>query len=383
MSRLRTPLRARVRARSPGAARRDARRRRRGARRTGGRWSRSLAALGRAELRAALGEARRLIRENGVTYNVYGDPRGMRPAVGARPDPAADLAADEWARARGRRSRSARAARPRARRPLRAAAPAARRPAAARARVRATRASCAPCHGVRAARAAAACTSTPPTSRARPTAAGGCSATARRRRRARATRSRTGIVLSRALPEAFRECRVAAARRLLPRRCATRCARSRRSDRENPRIVLLTPGPVQRDLLRARLPRALPRLHARRGRRPHRARRARLPEDARRARAGRRDPAPPRRRLLRSARAARRLVARRRRAWCRRCAPATSRSRTRSAAGSSRSPALLRVPAGALPRAARRGARAAVGRDVVVRGAGRARLRASSTSTSW
>ena len=88
-------------------------------------------------------------------------------------------------------------------------------------------------------------------------------------------------------------------------RCATRCARSRPRNRDNPRIVLLTPGPVQRDLLRARLPRALPRLHAGRGRRPDRARRPRLPEDARRAAAGRRDPAPARRRLLRSAGAAR------------------------------------------------------------------------------
>ena len=79
------------------------------------------------------------------------------------------------------------------------------------------------------------------------------------------------------------------------------------------RIVLLTPGPVQRDLLRARAPRALSRLPAGRRQRPDGARRPRLPEDARRPAARARDLAPPGRRLLRPARAAHRLGARRRR----------------------------------------------------------------------
>ena len=81
--------------------------------------------------------------------------------------------------------------------------------------------------------------------------------------------------------------------------------------REPPKVVLLTPGSVQRDLLRARLPGALPRLHAGRRRRPHGARSTRLHQDARGPAAGRRHLPPARRRLLRSARAARRFVARR------------------------------------------------------------------------
>ena len=50
---------------------------------------RSIADLGESELVSRWQDARQLIRENGVTYNVYGDPRGMDAAVGARPDPAA------------------------------------------------------------------------------------------------------------------------------------------------------------------------------------------------------------------------------------------------------------------------------------------------------
>src|SRR5258707_5949416 len=37
----------------------------------------SLAALGPSELACRWAEVQDLIRENGVTYNVYGDPRGM------------------------------------------------------------------------------------------------------------------------------------------------------------------------------------------------------------------------------------------------------------------------------------------------------------------
>ena len=102
----------------------------------------------------------------------------------------------------------------------------------------------------------------------RPTARSGCSATAPRRRRARATRSRTGSSLSRTLPDVVPRLPRAAAGAVLPRRCARRSARCAPPTATNPRVVLLTPGPLQRDLLRARLPRALPRLHAGRGRRP-------------------------------------------------------------------------------------------------------------------
>ena len=173
------------------------------------------------------------------------------------------------------------------RRSLRAAAPAARRPAAARAGVRATRASCARATASRC-RDGASCTSTPSTSRARPTGAGGCSPTARRRRRAPATRSRTASSLSRTLPEAFRDCRVQRLAALLPRAARHAARVSRRATATNPRIVLLTPGPYNETYFEhAYLARYLG-FTLVEGARPHGARPARLPEDARRPRAGRR-----------------------------------------------------------------------------------------------
>ena len=45
--------------------------------RTGKAFSATLGGLGLGELTHRWEEARHLIRENGVTYNVYGDPRGM------------------------------------------------------------------------------------------------------------------------------------------------------------------------------------------------------------------------------------------------------------------------------------------------------------------
>ena len=131
-----------------------------------------------------------------------------------------------------------------------------------------------PCHGVAPCRRPA-----PAPVRRRPRArarrrAGGCSPTARRRRRAPATRSRTGSSLSRSLPEAFRDCRVQRLAPFFRGLRETLHGAGAATDRRRPRVVLLTPGPVQRDLLRARLPRPLPRLHAGRGRRPDGARRA-------------------------------------------------------------------------------------------------------------
>ena len=345
-------------------------------------WSRfgqSLARLGPQEMARRWDQARRLLRENGVTYNVYGDPRGIDRPWELDPMPLL-LAARRVGGARSRTRAARAAAEPDPRRSLRAAAPAARRPAAARAGVGAPGLP-APVPRHRRAGRRAGCTSTPPTWRARPTGAGGCSPIARRRRRARATRSRTASCCRARCPS----CSASAACSASPAssaRCATRCARLAPRHRENPRIVLLTPGAVQRDLLRARLPRALPRLHAGRGRRPDGARQARLPEDARRPRAGRRDPAPPRRRLLRSARAAHRLVARRPRAGAggaRRQRRGGERARQRP--GRDARPA--RLPARSLPPPARRGAAPAVGRDLVVRPAARARLRARRTSTRW
>ena len=88
MSGRREPLRLELRARCPGLH--DEMLDADGAPRA--HWAplvRSLDALGRAELARRWEGARRLIHENGVTYNVYGDPRGMDRPVGARPDPAA------------------------------------------------------------------------------------------------------------------------------------------------------------------------------------------------------------------------------------------------------------------------------------------------------
>ena len=44
---------------------------------------RSLETLGAQELLRRQQDAKRLLRENGVTYNVYDDPRGMTASVGA------------------------------------------------------------------------------------------------------------------------------------------------------------------------------------------------------------------------------------------------------------------------------------------------------------
>src|SRR5687768_7182192 len=62
---------------------------------------RGLEALGASEITKRWEQGGRMIRENGVTYNVYGDPRGMdRPWV-LDPIPLV-LAPDEWSRvARG------------------------------------------------------------------------------------------------------------------------------------------------------------------------------------------------------------------------------------------------------------------------------------------
>ena len=91
-------------------------------------------------------------------------------------------------------------------------------------------------------------------------------------------------------------------------------------------------GAVERDGVRARLPGLQPGLSARRGLGPDRARRRGADALGRRARAGARDPAPRRRRLLRPARAQGRLPARARPASWRPRATAPCRSSTRSAA---------------------------------------------------
>jgi uncharacterized circularly permuted ATP-grasp superfamily protein/uncharacterized alpha-E superfamily protein len=55
----------------------------------------SLAGLGNAELKRRWDTARRLVHEQGITYNVYGDPRGMERPWQLDPIPFI-IAADEW-----------------------------------------------------------------------------------------------------------------------------------------------------------------------------------------------------------------------------------------------------------------------------------------------
>ena len=235
-------------------------------------------------------------------FNVYGDARGLERPWPLDPVPVV-LAPDEFARARRRGWRSGRAARPAAGRSLRPAAGAGRGAAAARggagapgppARLRRARRR----------RAGASCTSTPPIWCARPTGelrvlADRTQAPAGRRLRAREpdrARARAARGVPRLATRSGWRCSSA--------RCARRWPALAPHGRENPRIVLLTAGPLQRDLLRAGVPGAVPRLPAGRGGRSDRARRARLPQDAGRPAPGRRHPAPPQRRLLRSAGAA-------------------------------------------------------------------------------
>ena len=149
---------------------------------------RSLETLGRHELASRWENAKRAIRDNGVTYNVYGDPEGVDrpwtldmipllvPSVGMEP-------AGGGAHPAGARAQSA------AERSLRAAAAAARAAASRRRWCSAIPASCARATASRC-RAASTSTCTPSTSRDRPTGSGGSSPIARRRRPAPVTRWR-------------------------------------------------------------------------------------------------------------------------------------------------------------------------------------------------
>ena len=112
----------------------------------------------------------------------------------------------------------------------------------------------------------------------------------RRRRRAPATRSRTASSSRACCPSSSATAACSASPAFFQRLRDT--LRAGAAHRDNPRIVLLTPGPYNETYFEhAYLARYLG-FTLVEGARPHRARRARLPEDARRAAAGRRDPAP-------------------------------------------------------------------------------------------
>ena len=312
-----------------GPLRRAARRRRA---RCGQPWRQFASHGGRAGARRARrrpqARVARQIHENGVTYNVYADRR--RPA---RPWALDVLPADRAGRGVGAaraRPAAARAAAERGRgRPLRR-----RRRCCATGCCR-RRWSCgipASCARVTACarRAASSCTSSAfdlargadgAVARGRHPHAGAV----RRRLRAREPRHHLAPV-ARRVPRAARP----RARAVLPRRCVRRCSPRAPADGERAARRAAHARPVQRDLLRARVPRPVARLPARRGRRPDGARRPRLPEDRLGPAARPRDPAPPRRRLLRSARAAADSTLGVP-GSCRRGAPGTCSSPTRSA----------------------------------------------------
>ena len=138
------------------------------------------------------------------------------------------------------------------------------------------------------------------------------------------------IVLLRNLPEAFRDCQVHRLASFFRAQRDTLMALAPHLP-DQPRVVLLTPRAAQRNLLRACVPRALSGLHDGRRRRPDGAGSPRLHQDARRPSAGRRHlPAGSTTvSAIRSNCAATRRSAWP--AWSRRRGPATSRSPTRSA----------------------------------------------------
>ncbi len=281
--------------------------------------------------RAAAGrKAAACIHENGVTYNVYGDPRSTDRPWQLDPIPLV-IEPREWAAIEAGDAPAGHAAQRDAGRSLRAAAPAARRTVPAGAGLSSS--------GFSARRAAivpvpdgiylhlyAADLARSPDGRwwviaDRTQAPSGAGYALENRMVVAARAPRRVPRLPRARLADFFQAYRDMLRGLVP-------AASRQSAHR-----AAHPRAIQRDLFRARLPGALPRLHAGRGRRPDGARQPRVPEDARRAAAGRRDPPPAGRQLLRSARSCARIRCWACRAWCRRCARATSPSPTRSAPG--------------------------------------------------
>ena len=200
----------------------------------------ALELLGGDEIRRRWEESQDLIRQNGVTYNVYGDPRGMDRPWQLDPIPLL-ISPDEWRVLEDGLIQRAPAAGPDPRRSVRSAAAAWARFSASRARLRQPGLpSSLPRNA--GSRATATCISTRPTSAARPMARSWFWATAPRRRRATGYALENRLVLSRMLPDVFRDCQV---QRLAPFFQAVRDILQSIAphNRDNPRVVLLTPGP--------------------------------------------------------------------------------------------------------------------------------------------
>ena len=322
-----------------------------------------LDALGADELGRRWHEARRLLRENGVTYNVYDDAQHDRAAVAARPDPGAahqrrverDRAGPDPAR---RAARPASSPISTARSTLLRDAACCRRSWSTRTPASCARASaCAPpggrhLHALR----------RRPGARAR-RAAGASSATAPRRRRAPATRSRTASCCRASCPSLFRDCARAPAGRSFFRRLRAALARAGAAPARRPahraadaraRATRPTSStPTWRSYLGYTLVA---------GRRPDRARRPRLA--ARRSTGSSRSTsscaASTTASAIRSSCAATRCSASP--GCCRRRAPAHVAIANPLGSGVLENPALMAFLPRAGARAARRGARAAVGR---------------------
>ena len=199
----------------------------------------SLRAIGPEELGRRWARAERRIRENGITYNVYGDPLGANRPWQIDIVPLL-IPADEWRfieagiiqRAQllnllledlyGAQN-------------LVAQWPLSRRTSLCQPRISATAGGRAGC------RRTAICICWRSILPVRPTANGGCWPIARKRLRAAAMRWRTA-------PSSPMFCLISSARRMycaLPHFSARNAKRSRNlAQRDNPRIVLLTPGPL-------------------------------------------------------------------------------------------------------------------------------------------
>jgi uncharacterized circularly permuted ATP-grasp superfamily protein len=233
-------------------------------------------AIGPAELKRRAETCRRLVHEQGITYNVYGDPRGMERPWQLDPVPFV-IAPDEW-----RTLEAGLIQRATLLNKILADCYGAQELIRSRwlspALVFAQPDFLRPCHGIRVPEDLflhfyAADLARSPDGRwwvisdrtQIPTGAGYALA--------------NRLVTSRILPESFRDNHVHRLAGFFPRRAGNTLARlaPRAGDRRARRHAHA--GPAQRNLFRAGVSRALPRLHARRGPGPDRARQLRLSEN--------------------------------------------------------------------------------------------------------
>ena len=224
--------------------------------------------LGPDELPSGRDESRRLLADDGVTYNVTTAESSSRRPWLLDPVPVV-ISTRGVGRHRGRPRPAGRAARPGPHRPVRAPPAGGRGPDPARAGLRPSAGSCA--SATDPASRASTSSSTRgvrPRARAR-TGPGRCSPTAPRPRRA------MGYALGEprswshgSCPSLYRESPGASAWPRSSVSCGRRCRRVAPTARTTPRIVVLTPGPWSETAFEHALAGLLPRLPARAGLRP-------------------------------------------------------------------------------------------------------------------